>query len=174
MAAVLCSKYPQKAPELFAYQAAIVRAARNIEGVSYDRQYRREALARKDLNWSVPNVRLYNEAFMGCARPNQKCIYCVNDDHPSAQCLLNPNRSWVQWLQEVPSVPHPGPTPPVTATTTSRALPSEICRRYNRGSCNNHLKCKYRHACLDYGQTDHRISDCRHYTAKGSYGAGRA
>jgi len=49
-------------------QASIVRAERNYEGrqwVVYDRQYRWEALASKDLNWSVPNVRLYNEAFTG-------------------------------------------------------------------------------------------------------------
>ena len=53
MAAVLVTRYPDKGPELWAYQASIVRAARNYEGlawVAYDRQYRREALARKDLN----------------------------------------------------------------------------------------------------------------------------
>ena len=52
--------------ELFTYhQASIVRAERNYEGnrwVVYDRQYRREALARKDLNWSMPDSRLYNKA----------------------------------------------------------------------------------------------------------------
>ena len=60
MAAVLCSKFPDKAGELFAYQASIVRAERNYEGkrwVAYDRQYRRETLARKDLNWSITDPR---------------------------------------------------------------------------------------------------------------------
>ncbi len=64
MAAILTTRFPDKAPELFAYQAMIVRAERNYEGkrwVSYDRQFRREALARKDLNWSVTDPRLYNE-----------------------------------------------------------------------------------------------------------------
>ncbi len=44
-------------PELFAYQATIVRAERNYEAgwwVAYDRQFRREALARKDLNCRPP------------------------------------------------------------------------------------------------------------------------
>ena len=55
MAAVLTTRFPEKAPELWAYQASIVWAERNYEGsrwVTYDRQYRREALARRDLNWT--------------------------------------------------------------------------------------------------------------------------
>ena len=183
MAAVLCSRYPKKAPELFAYQASIVRAVRNFEGdhwVSYDRQYRREALFRKDLDWSVQNSRLFNEAFTGCARPNRKCIYCVQDDHSSAVCLLNPYRNWVQWLQDtppglVPAVPHP---PQVTQHhSPGLADPNpaaDICRRYNRGSCSNQTKCKYRHVCFDC-QGPHRVAECRHYhpNARSGYGTGR-
>ena len=42
MAAVLSSKYPDKAPELWAYQATVLRAAKSYKGISwvaYDRQY---------------------------------------------------------------------------------------------------------------------------------------
>ncbi len=49
MAATLSVRYPSKATELFAYQA---RAKINYEAgwwVSYDCQFRREALARKDM-----------------------------------------------------------------------------------------------------------------------------
>ena len=59
MAATLVTRFPEKAPELFAYQAQIVRAERNYEPgrwVVYDRQFRREALARKDLNWLVTDT----------------------------------------------------------------------------------------------------------------------
>ena len=72
LAAVLCSRFPEKAPELFAYAATIVRAERNYEGqrwVIYDRQYRREALARKDLNWSVTDSRLITRLSLGERRP---------------------------------------------------------------------------------------------------------
>ncbi|KAL5459763.1 hypothetical protein EMCRGX_G033134 [Ephydatia muelleri] len=68
LASVLTTKHPTKSAELWAYQSAIIRAARNFEGtawVAYDRQFRREALARKDLNWSVTNSRLNSEAFTG-------------------------------------------------------------------------------------------------------------
>ena len=51
LAAMLCTKFPSKAPEFWAYQTSILRAAKNFEGtvwVTYDRQYRREALARHE------------------------------------------------------------------------------------------------------------------------------
>ena len=53
MAAVIVTQIPHKAPELFAYQVTIVRAERNYEAgrwVAYDRQFRQEALSRRDLN----------------------------------------------------------------------------------------------------------------------------
>ena len=71
MAAVLVSRFPEKAPELWAYQSTIFKAAHDFDGanwVAYDRQFRRDKLAKRDLNWSVPNTRLYNEAFTGRAR----------------------------------------------------------------------------------------------------------
>lgn len=43
MMATLAMRFPAKAPELFAYQASIVRAERNYEAgrwVAYDRQFR--------------------------------------------------------------------------------------------------------------------------------------
>ena len=84
MAVILTTRFPEKAPEFFAYQAMIVRAERNYEGnrwVVYDRQFRREALARKDLNWSVPHSRLYNKAFTGRARAIPRYTFCLQDDH---------------------------------------------------------------------------------------------
>ena len=57
MAAILATRFPLKAPELWAYQSTIVKAAHNYEGanwVAYDCQFRRDTLARKDLNWSRP------------------------------------------------------------------------------------------------------------------------
>ena len=103
MAAILSTRFPEKAPEFWAYQASIVRAERNYEGtrwVSYDRQFRREALARKDLNWSVTDPRLYNEAFTGRARAIARCIFCLQDDHVAAQCPQNPNRPIFTWCPD--------------------------------------------------------------------------
>ena len=56
-----------KALELLAYKATILRAERSHEvgmWMAYDRQFRRQALTRKSLIWSV--TRLYNEGFTPC------------------------------------------------------------------------------------------------------------
>lgn len=166
MAAVLCTRFPDKAGELFAYQATIVRAERNYEGkrwVSYDRQFRREALARKDLNWSVTDPRLYNEAFTGRARSIARCTYCLQDDHTAPYCPKNPNRPIFGWFPD-PMVWNPqaagGQLPSIYTPRPSQ----EICRRFNEGRCRQ-SRCKYRHACQDC-QGPHPYIECPRHPVK--------
>ena len=148
MAAVLATRFPEKAPELWAYQATIIRAERNYEGkrwVTYDRQYRRQALAKKDLNWSVTDPRLYNEAFTGRARSIARCSFCLQDDHTANHCPHNPNRPYFGWFPDPATWPaYPPPTHPQQIRPLAQL--QEICRRFNEGRC-KHPKCKYRHAC---------------------------
>ena len=95
MAALLATRFPHKAPELFGYLAMIVRAERNYEverWVAYDRQFRRKALARKDLNWSALDPRLFSEAFTGRAKSIPRCSLCLPDDHLAQACPQNPDR----------------------------------------------------------------------------------
>ena len=148
MAAILTTRFPEKAPEFFAYQAMIVRAERNYEGnrwVVYDRQFRREALAKKDLNWSVPDSRLYNEAFTGRARAIPRCAFCLQDDHTAPYCPKNPNRPAFGWFPDAMPWPQP-PAPLHPYRVDDGARSSEICRRFNEGRCRQQT-CKYRHAC---------------------------
>ena len=150
MAAVLCTRFSHKAPELLAYQATIIRAGRKYEGtqwVSYDRRYRREALARRDLNWSVPDARLYNEAFTGRAKAIKRCTYCLQDDHDQSSCRTNPHHLLLGWL---PSLgPWPGMTffPQPTGAQPPQAPSREIRRRFNEGRCGKQQRCKYSHYC---------------------------
>lgn len=146
LAALLSTRFPDKAPELWAYQSTIVRAARNYEGgawVAYDRQYRREALANKNLDWSVPNHRLYNEAFTGRAKSIPRCHICLSDTHPTHQCPSNPNLLTGFGWQDTRLAP--------TAQWHTRSTPPnrpEICRNYNENRC-FHPKCRYIHVCLE-------------------------
>ena len=147
MAAVITSRYPEKAPEMFAYQASIVRAEQNFDDrrwVSYDRCYRREALASKNLNWSMPNLRLYNEPFTGHARSIPRCTHCLQEDHPSSACPRNPARSWLLWQLD----PFTG-----NQSCQGRQQSSERCRRFNEGKCRHSANsCHYSHKCLEcYG-----------------------
>ena len=152
MAAVLASRFPEKAPELFAYQATIVRAERSYEGnrwVSYDRQFRRDALARKDLNWSVTDFRLYNEAFTGRARAIASCSFCLQDDHMAPQCPRNPDRQWFNWMPFPLPAGHIPPVPAAPAAPfLSPSYHQEICRRFNEGRCKQ-FRCRYLHACKE-------------------------
>ena len=125
MAAVICTRFPHKAPELLAYQAAIMRAERHYEGtqwVSYDCRYRRKTLARKDLNWSIPDPRRYSEAFTGRAKNICRCSFCLQDDHDHTTCPRNPNRPLLGWLPQIintwpiPFLPQQAPSHPMNAT----------------------------------------------------------
>ena len=157
MAAVLVTRFPEKAPELWAYQSTILNAAHSFEGstwVAYDRQYRREMLARKDLNWSTPNSRLYNEAFTGRARMIPRCQHCLSEDHTSAGCPHHPNPMVVGWLQppgtlQVSPQPSANLTTPAPASrTTAKPLAQEVCRNYNNGRC-RFTRCRFAHTCSD-------------------------
>ena len=132
--AILRTRFPDKATEFWAYLATIVRAERNYEGqrwVTHDRHYRREALARKDLNWSVTDSRLYNESFTGRAKSIERCSYCLQDDHIGSNCPKNPNRPVFGWFPGV--APWPAQTLPSWLTPSALAAPTtrppshEIC-----------------------------------------------
>ena len=150
MAALLVSRYPYKGPELWAYQSTILRAAQKYEGanwVAYDRQYRRDMLARKDLNWSTPNARLFNEAFTGRAKAVPRCPHCLCEDHAAHQCPHNPQPLVLGWYPD----PRQGIAQLATAVVQQpRALASrtEVCRNYNMGRC-RYSRCRYQHMCSE-------------------------
>ena len=146
MAAILVTHFPEKGPELWAYQTTILKAAHNYEGsnwVAYDRQFRRDMLARKDLNWLTPNARLYNEAFTGRAKLIPRCQHCLCEDHTSAACSYNPNPQYVAWVTPPGSMAPPSVFPPALlvpaaqwAAPTPGSLPrSDICRSFNENRC---------------------------------------
>ena len=141
MAAVLVTRFPEKAPEFWAYQSTILKAAHNYEGgswVAYDRQYRREMLAKKDLNWSSPNARLYSEAFTGRAKAIPRCPHCLSEDHAAGYCPFNPNpQGNMGW---------PSGSLPVTPLLSNSATP--ICRNFNENRC-RFSRCRFLHICLE-------------------------
>ena len=79
MAAVLSTRFPEKAPEFFAYLASILRADRNFDDgrwVAYDRCYHREALAQKNLEVSPKRP------------PLQRGVHREGSGSPPVQLLL--------------------------------------------------------------------------------------
>ena len=172
LAAVLVSRFPEKGPELWAYQSTILNAAHSYEGatwVAYGRQFRREMLARKDLNWSIPNSRLYNEAFTGRAKMMQRCQYCLSEDHGSTGCPQHPNPMILGWFQPTGALPQPSAltsVAPSLPSTSARPPGTEICRNFNAGRC-NFSRCRYSHVCVDCAGPHSALSCPRRAAALG-------
>ena len=165
LASVLCTRFPEKAAELWAYQATITRAAHNYEGanwVAYDRQYRREMLAKKDLNWSQPNTRLYNEAFTGRAKNIPRCPHCLGEDHAAPSCPHNPNPPMVGWI------PDPRQFSALQGQPKTLTSSREVCRNYNENRC-RFARCRYLHTC-QLCSGPHPMMLCPRNTAENSGG----
>jgi len=145
LAGVLAKKFPDKAPELFAYLKRIVHASRNFEGstwVAYDRAYRRQALASRSLDWSIEDPSLYNEAFVGHAKLIPKCRHCLSEHHTSEACALM-TQFMVPWGLASP-LQYQGQTfQPVQGPNTTL---QEVCRKFNADRCFMR-RCKFLHIC---------------------------
>ena len=118
--------------------------------MAYDRQFRREALARRSLDWSTPDPRLYSEAFTGRARSIPRCSVCLQNDHQVQNCPLNPDRPW--WAGPPGAVPWSMPPVGQSQGMSSSSKPSrkaiEVCQRFNEGRC-RHPTCQYIHTCSE-------------------------
>ena len=174
MAALLCTRFPEKAPELFAYLQTITTAERNYDKgqwIQYDRLYRRQALARKDLDWSTIDTRLYQSIFTGRARPIQRCQHCGDEGHPGNICPEVPRQPWLGLPQYTPgqwnAPPYPQWQPAVTQQVTppQAAYNQQVCRRFNKGNCKAGQRCKYIHTCLNCGGPHAQIQ-CRHVQSR--------
>lgn len=152
MAGLLDTRFPEKDPEVFAYPAVIVCAECNYQQgqwVVYDRQYRREALAQRDLNWSITDPTLYIEVFTGWARQIPRCQFCLQHDHPEAYCPRNPNRMMFGWFSNPGTWAMPPPTPGPRYSSTDRS--DDVCHNQGRYTGKKATKCHRAHSCLTCG-----------------------
>ena len=119
----LAAHYPDKAPHLMAY-LQVVRASRNFEGSAwalYDAAYRRQAANNQSLDWVIPDLALYNEAFTGRARVIPRCQFCLSDSHSSHDCTFGPE-DFRHYQNRQP--------PPKRGAV--RAHTAHICRLFNQ------------------------------------------
>ena len=105
-------------------------------------------LARKDLNLSVPNARLYNEEFTGRAKCIPRCPHCLGDDHTASTCSLNPSPVVLNWVPNSRSFLTPTNTTPLFSQGQARAGVGrkEVCRNFNENRC-RFTWCRYLHCC---------------------------
>ena len=155
MVAVLSSGFPQKTPELMAYQKTIVRAYRSFSGdewVTYDSCYRRKAAVTKSLDWGEVDFTLYNETFTGRAKPIARCKFRLSEHHISSECTYAP---------EMPShKPESVTSARLHYDTGKSYIPT--CHLFNNKAENicRFNPCRFGHGCI-VCQGAHPASQCR-------------
>ena len=148
MSAVLVERYPIKAPHLFAYLRRIARAARSFRGpawVAYDRMFRRQALARRSLDWGIEDPGLYSEAFVGQAQAVARCTHCLSELHSAEACPDLPRFVGL-------SVQQAG------SSAKSGSSSRDVCKKFNEGRC-NHRPCRFLHLCMACNKP-HPVTRC--------------
>ena len=158
LATVLVSKYVDMAAELWAYQRTIIIAQRDSEGeawVTYDSCYRRQAAAKKSLDWSCLDFGLYNQAFAGRAKVKNRCRFCLSEFHFSSEFSLAPELHRNRQLPKADRFNSSSTRFARSAgTTTCQAANSvEICQLFNneKGNMCRYNGCRFAHICSNRG-----------------------
>ena len=107
--------------------------------MDHDRQYSREMLAKKDLNWFMPNARLYSEAFTSKGKAISRCPHCISEGYCPFNFNPQGNMGWPLDLKYTGGLP-------VTPLPSSSTTP--ICRNINENRC-WFSRWRFLHVCLE-------------------------
>lgn len=170
MAAIITCKFPEKAPQWFAYQRSIVSASQLFDGpawVSYDTRYRRKAAISQSFDWSDIDSGLYSECFTGRARVRPTCRICLSESHLDRSCPLNlttpPNQGQSYRYYQTGSRPWNGTVGGGARLKQDKApLDLELCGLFNRHTGNEcrYTDCKFAHICSLCRLGPHPASRC--------------
>ena len=159
LAAILSTRFPEKAPHFWSYLRTITKASRNFEGpawASYDIAYRRQAANRKTLEWSTIDPALYNEAFTGRAKAIPRCRHCLAETHHSEECAFAPQLDDFQERRRSRGsrqASSPYSRPPGTV---------DLCGLFNKPEGNQcrYKACVFAHICSKCRRSPHPASEC--------------
>lgn len=90
-AAIVCSKHPEKAKEMWAYQATIIGESRRCGGNGwhlYDTAFRQQMSSLESTDFSKLSQALYTTTFLAYRGKGQFCQICMMSDHTSEECAL--------------------------------------------------------------------------------------
>ena len=162
-AAVVASKYPEKAKELWAYQATLIGEARHCGGrgwLLYDSAFRQQITSFDAVDFSKINPSLYSTTFLAYGAGAKFCPECMMADHSQEECALHPSRSLpVVQMQEVRRGGREEPRLRPPDGHKRRAGRRGPCFQWNDGRC-THPYCRFEHVCSRcYG--DHKRVTCK-------------
>ncbi len=163
-AALVCQMYPQKARELWAYQAMMVSEHRKCGGrgwLLYDSAFRQQITSLKEVDFSKINQSLYSTTFLAYGGRRQCCTHCMLSDHPTEECALHPGRD-VPVVQIQDQYSKRARRPDGSGGSSDhlrRAGRRGACYAYNDGRCSLPY-CRFEHVCSLCGG-NHRRTACR-------------
>ena len=153
MAAIVTSKYPEKAPHLLAYARTIVKASQMFEGpawAAYDSQFCRKAATTKLWDWDIIDSGLYNKCSTGRAKVRSLCHHCLSITHHKQQCPLGTPRA-----HQIP------PTWVSSSIGQSGRAVVELCGLFNSATGNECVgNYRYTHICFLCQLGPHLASTC--------------
>ena len=87
-AAVICSKWPEKKMQLFAYQEMILREARRggKGWLMYDSAFRQQITSLDTFDFSTINQSLYSTTCLQLVKKFKACVFCGMSDHKRMAC----------------------------------------------------------------------------------------
>ena len=161
-AAVLSSRYPKKARELWAYQATIISEQRRCGGRGwhlYDAMFRQQISSIESMDFSKLNQGLYATTFLAYGGKGQVCKECLSSDYSHDDCALHPSRSMpVVRVREARQASFPEEPRPRGQDRKRGARGA--CFAWNDGDCTNSY-CRYSHVCSRCGNGEHKRPMCR-------------
>ena len=95
-AAVITSKYPEKAKDLLAYQALMIGEHRRCGGrgwLLYDAAFRQQITSLEGADFARLNQSLYLTTFVAYGGKGRSCSKCLLSDHSQEECALRPREA---------------------------------------------------------------------------------
>ena len=162
LAAIICSKYPEKSREMWVYQATIIGEAKRLGGNGwylYDSAFRQQISSIEKADFSKINQSLYSTTFLAYADRSQFCPNCMLSDHTQEECALTPctrqGMDSARGGQRRRSPEHGRKSP-----EQRRKQRQGACFAWNDGRCARSPYCPFQHVCCKCFR-DHKRAACR-------------
>ena len=150
---VVATIFADRVPSMLGYTVDIIRASHQFRWPSwviYDANYRREAAATGQTDWSKIDPSLYARCFTGWARNTGWCDTCMTLDRDAADCPYNQGGDVNPTGTKRPRRMQGGQLTPFRKSNSQAGNQADaICFKYNKygGDCMFGSCCQFKHIC---------------------------
>ena len=131
--------------DMLTYTRLVLHLAQKHGGsgwLDYDKTFRLQAASNPSLRWNVINPSLMASAVLSAFSSGTFCPHCQEVDHKPGDCALASLD-----FQARQKLSAPTPLRQRSQRPNPYDASVEVCRRFNRGVCNDNVNCKFRHIC---------------------------